>query len=296
MIQSDVIDSLLHAPGSEVVAEQLVEWADTTRAEIVRGDMTIGILTPETVAKIPVAYETAAAHGKLTAWLKLARWQARPEFGAANMAAADKALTKALEGHVPGAEMEFVKLIWFYKRDSATNDEQLRAYQMVSAICDVNENDPEAQYLRGLLTSHGFGTAASPEQAFKMLQTAANLGNIDAMFELSIYFAKGTGVAQDTTASLKILQSAAEGGHSRAMYNLGAYFASGKLLPKSIPEAINWYEQAASAGNPSALVGLAAIYATGDGIEANVEYARECLEQADYLGLDVSNARSILGL
>src|SRR5262249_6671278 len=74
------IDSLLKAKPSRAVARKLVEWAATTRQKIVRGDMMLGILNPEEVAKIPVAYRTAAQHGEPDAWLQLAWWHAQPQF------------------------------------------------------------------------------------------------------------------------------------------------------------------------------------------------------------------------
>ena len=80
------------------------------------------------------------------------------------------------------------------------------------------------------------------------------------------------------------------------MYNLGAFYAVGRGVRKSIPKALEWYERAAEAGNPSALVGLAAIYATGDDVEVDFDYARERLDEAEYLGMDVDHLRERFGL
>src|SRR5690242_3755654 len=75
MSKSAVIGTLLRAKPSPAVARQLVEWASDTRNRIARGDMVIGILTPEEVSKIPAAYR-AAAQGEPNAWLALA-WKLR---------------------------------------------------------------------------------------------------------------------------------------------------------------------------------------------------------------------------
>lgn len=69
MSESLEIDVLLQSEPSPTVAEQLVAWADRTRKQIARGDMMLGILTIDDIAKIPVAYQTAAQQGEANAWV-----------------------------------------------------------------------------------------------------------------------------------------------------------------------------------------------------------------------------------
>lgn len=78
MSESLDIDALLQSQPSTTVAKQLVAWADRTRTQIARGDMMLGILTIDDVAKIPVAYQTAAQQGESSAWVTLAWWFGRP--------------------------------------------------------------------------------------------------------------------------------------------------------------------------------------------------------------------------
>jgi uncharacterized protein len=290
------IDTLLKAKPSHSVARQLVEWAADARNRIARGDMIIGILTPDEVQKIPVAYRAAALHGETNAWVTLAWWHAHPQFGKPDLEAAEQALKAAIDGKVPSAPLELVKIRWFFKRETATANEKKEAYRIVSGIVESDPNNAESIYFLALLTTHGFGIAASAKAGFLLQQKAAALGSADAMFELYIHYANGIGVAADDPLALDACRRAAEAGHSRAMYNLGAYSASGRGMPKSIPEALKLYERAADAGNPSAMLGLAVIYATGDGVEKNLEYAEQLFDQADYCGLDVSQVRKQVGL
>jgi TPR repeat protein len=290
------INKLLKAAPSKNVAEQLVEWADATRQKIARGDMMMGILTAQEVAKIPLAYRTAAQHGDANAWIKLAWWCAFPQYGEPDVESAEDALQQAIEVKAAGAELELVKIRWFFKRQTATAAERQQAFQLASSIAASNPGDAEALYFLALLTTHGFGVEPSPENGFELQNRAADLGNADAKFELYVHYIQGLGVPKDEGGALNACRRAAEAGHSRAMYNLGAYNASGSGMPKNIPEAIKWYESAANAGNPSAMVGLAAIYGAGDGVEANREYAKQLLDQAEYCGLDVSGVRKTLGL
>ena len=290
------IDALLKAKPSPEVARQLVEWAASTRNRIARGDMMLGILTAEEVAKIPLAYRAAAQQGDSDAWTALAWWHANPQFGKPDLEAAEQALKAAIDADVSNARLELVKIRWFFKRDTATANEKKEAYRFVSDIVEADPKNAEAIYFLALVTTHGFGVVASPNEGFTLQQKSADLGNVDAMFELYIHHATGLGVVASETAALDACRRAAEAGQSRAMYNIGAFNASGRGMPKNIPEAIKWYERAADAGNPSAMVGLAVIYAMGDGVEPDKEYAEQLFDQAAFCGLDVSRVRKQVGL
>lgn len=296
MSDSSDIDALLQAPASLAVAEQLVAWADTTRTQIARGDMMLGILTIERATKIPIAYKTAAEQGLSSAWVTLAWWYAYPDFGEPDLSAAEEAMGTAVAANVDNAQLELARLRWFFQRETATEPEQQQAFQYVSESVASIPDNAEAVYLLALLTTHGFGVAASPEAGFELQQRAADLGNLDALFEIYVHYANGLGVPVDEERAFAACQRAAEAEHPRAMYNLGAFHATGRGTPRNMTEAVKWYERAADVGNPSAMAGLAMIFATGDGIEPDREYARELFDQADYCGLDVSHLREQVGL
>jgi TPR repeat protein len=296
MTNKSDIDILLEAQPSDTIARQLVVWAGYTRDRIARGDLMLGLLSIDEVTKIPTAYQTAAEHGDSNAWIMLAWWYALPDVGKSDPQRAEAALQKALDANVENAQLELVKIRWFFKRDTATKSEQKQAYQLVSGIVKSDPANAEAIYFLALLTTHGFGVDASPETGFQLQLKSADLGCAHAMFELFVHYSIGLGVAADEQAAYKACQRAAEAGHSRAMYNLGAFNASGRGMPKNISEAIKWYERAADLGNPSAMAMLAVIYATGDGVEPDREYAAQLFDQADYEGFDVSKLRQQVGL
>lgn len=290
------IDALLQSTPSPEVAAQLIAWANETRNRIARGDMMIGILSIEDVARIPEVYRKAAECSQHSSWVTLAWWHAGPDYGEPDLAASETAIRNAIEANVENAKFELARIRWFRKRESATETEQEEAYRLTSEIVRFEPENADAIYLLALLQTHGFGVEASPETGLELQQRAADLGNSDAMFEISLHYAFGLGVDVDEEASLKACQRAAKAGHPRAMYNMGAFNASGSGMPKNIPEAIKWYERAADEGNPLAMAGLAAIYAMGDGVEKDLEYAEQMLDQADYLGLDVRELREQCGL
>ena len=241
------IDELLQQPGSIKVAQQLNDWADSVRNQIARGDMMLGILSVEDVAKIPTAYERAAEYGLSIARLKLAWWHAMPEFGDQNMANAESVLEAAVDDEVDGATLELIKLRWFFMRESASEDKRVHTFQLAQSLGDQSD-DGEVLYFLALLTTHGFGTSASPDVGFELQQQAADLGNTDAMFELYIHHANGLGTKPDKKLAFAACERAAEAGHHRAMYNLGAFNATGRGTSRDMRKAVEWYERAADAG------------------------------------------------
>jgi hypothetical protein len=109
---------------------------------------------------------------------------------------------------------------------------------------------------------------------------AAERGDLDAQFELYIYYAQGLGVAVDPAASQKWLERAAEGNHPRALYNVGAAYASGQRGEPDMKKAATYYERAAEHGNARAAATLGVMILSGD-IEGTQERAIEWLDQAD---------------
>jgi TPR repeat protein len=286
------IKERLAAARTESDGRELVEWADETARQIARGDMMIGIVSVDEASKIPAAYRLAAELGVATAWLKLAWWSVAPLYGDTFFAAANDALARAVAADVTGAKLDAVKIRWHYLRDDLQEEERHQTFQYASDL--AKSGIAEALYYVGLLTCGGFGTKADPAAAFQIQNQAADLGNSDAMFEIYVHYANGLGVPRDQQAAFAANKRAAEAGHSRAAYNLGAFFATGHLVPKDMTESVKWYERAADAGNAQAMANLALIYGTGDGVAKDLAYAEQLLDQADYLGLDVSPAREIL--
>lgn len=290
------LDILLAKPQTENEAIQLCAWAAQVRSRISRGDLLLGILSIYEINKIPLAYEMAAKCGKGDAWLLLSNWYLYPEWGDCKVEQAEIAISHAIELGVNRAAFQLAKLVWYFKRESATENEKASIFEFLSHGLKLNPEDADFLYLLGLLTCAGFGTKASPKIARELHELASNLGNSDAMFELSLYNFQGIGTKKDHKKALSLCFAAANVGQVRAMYNLGAFYATGKYLKKNSGEALRWYERSAEGGNTSGMIAAAVMYAAGDGTERNDDLAIEWLNQAEIRGIDISRIRAQLGL
>lgn len=90
--------------------------------------------------------------------------------------------------------------------------------------------DAYAMYSLGYCLLHGQGCAASTQTArsgVRWLRKSAELGHVDAKYELGRAYLQGTGVATNPQQALKWLRSAAQLGHAAAQAELARLTANG---------------------------------------------------------------------
>lgn len=75
---------------------------------------------------------------------------------------------------------------------------------------------PRASYLLAKMYQQGLGKAASAENAFELLKQAADLGEVDAYFDLYLAYKDGNGVRKNKKSATKYLNLAKEHHHLEA--------------------------------------------------------------------------------
>jgi TPR repeat protein len=83
----------------------------------------------------------------------------------------------------------------------------------------VKANDPAALFKRGVKCHK----EEDFEGAFEYFTKAAELGEIDAHYNLSFLYREGKGVEKDMKKCVYHLEEASIGGHAGARYNLGVH-------------------------------------------------------------------------
>ena len=84
------------------------------------------------------------------------------------------------------------------------------------------------------------------------LQSAAEKGDVSAMYELGNVYEGGGGVTQDHAQARRWYQKAADAGNAGAMYSLGNLYEEGQGVTQDHAQARRWYQKAADAGNTTA--------------------------------------------
>ena len=102
--------------------------------------------------------------------------------------------------------------------------------------------------LVGTLHAATSSDKARPEASH--FQKAAQAGDPEAMYKLSICYRDGLGVPRSRAESLVWCRKAAAKGYSKAIYNLGVAYLNGLGVAKDEKQAVEWFRQAAVNGFP----------------------------------------------
>ena len=96
-----------------------------------------------------------------------------------------------------------------------------------------------------------WGDTPTPEQIAEWKEAAEN-GNVDAQYNLSVMYEYGRGVPEDDKEALKWLMKSAEQGNPLAQFKLGYWYYVGQGVPKDFKESAKWWLIAAANGDEDA--------------------------------------------
>jgi uncharacterized protein len=119
------------------------------------------------------------------------------------------------------------------------------------------KNDPNAQFLLGMLYDSGKGVAQDQTAAASWYRRAAKQNHVLAQLFLGILFYSGQGVKQDYVEAGRWFQTPAESGNDQAQFYLGSMYANGTGVKKDDSEAVRWLTKSAAQRNTRAMGMLA---------------------------------------
>ncbi|MBD5785728.1 sel1 repeat family protein [Cellulosimicrobium terreum] len=163
------------------------------------------------------------------------------------------------------------------------------ADEVAARVDRLAEDDPDgsAHVLRGWMRYAGYGYPKDAAASVRDHEVAAERGDADALFELSVLTATGQGVAADPQRSRHHLERAAAAGHPRALYNLAAQHATGDGRPHDSQRALALYVQAGEKGHGRASFTAGVMTLIGDGAQPDAVRAGALLRAAQDQGVDV---------
>ncbi|MHB1214628.1 MAG: tetratricopeptide repeat protein [Thiobacillus sp.] len=119
----------------------------------------------------------------------------------------------------------------------ARNDRQAAHWLGLAA----QANHPRAQYMLGILYSHGWGVSRDSAQAVDWFSRSARNGYGPACYHLGWMYHKGDGVPRDDAAAQHLLEQAAAQGMAAAHLVLGRFYERGEGVPPDGGQALKWY-------------------------------------------------------
>jgi len=194
--------------------------------------------------------------------------------GDKNPAEASRLFQKAAEGGYAEAQASFGELFDEYtgKKQAGPKDFG-RAQQWYQKAAEQGHG--RALYRLGLIHLDGKGVAKNPTEAVKYLQLALKAGTDDflkgVLNDLGYVYEKGQGVKADLKEAMKNYQAAADLGSMEAQYNLGSI----SLEKNNEKDAYKWYVMAAKQGHAQAQNNLGAFHAQGKTVKKNLDEAEK---------------------
>ena len=129
-----------------------------------------------------------------------------------------------------------------------------------------------------------FGLEKNEELGMDLLQKAAEAGDSNALFSLSLCYSQGKYLEQDDEqAFMLLLQSVEQEANANKVQKLADMYRDGKGVEQDCEKAAQYYQWASDNGSFAAASHLALLYHEGKGVEQNDEMASRLIEHSQEL-------------
>ncbi|CAM3382408.1 tetratricopeptide repeat protein [Stackebrandtia soli] len=290
------LTKLLANPDSS--GPDLLAAARELRESFVRSEHLIGLLPGDAPQVMVAGFERAANAGEVQAWENLGmvyQYGAAPwaPYPTPDVAAAIRAYQRGDALGDRSSALGWIRAAYFAR----SLEHATAASARVDELLAESPGDGGLLLLRGYFAHQGFGVPQDAAAAARWHHQAAEAGDADAAFELSVLYAAGDGVGEDAAESDRWTRRAAELGSPRAMANLGGMYATGRGVALDARVALDWYAKAADLGHMRAAFTAGVMCLTGDGgLPVDEQRASAFFSLADELGFDVDGTHDALGI
>jgi len=152
-----------------------------------------------------------------------------------------------------------------YREGFGVERDPVKAFQWCSAAAK-HKDQPEATFELAMMYSHGLGVKQCKATAVLLLNVAGKQDHSLALFKLAEHFFE---VAENDSCLKKGFDAcyrSAELGLIEAQFNLGVMFEDGLGTKQNFKEAATWYHRAATSGDERAMNNLGDMYWHGKGV------------------------------
>ena len=118
----------------------------------------------------------------------------------------------------------------------------------------------------------------------RLLKSAADRNNLDAMHRLGVILVNGKVVDKDIPEAVHLLTKASEAEHAPAMVDLAVMYNQGIGVQANPAKAAFWSKRAADLGNPTGMVNLGYLHEHGRGVEQSLTAAVTLYRRAADMG------------
>jgi TPR repeat protein len=124
------------------------------------------------------------------------------------------------------------------------------------------------------------------DKAFQLYLKSAQLGNLQSMLKLAVYYYYGDGAPKDPSEAIKWYNKAADAGSSQAQDFIGNCYLNGIVISQNYQEAIRYFNRAAQQNNIDAINNLGILYMNGVGVSRDLKEAEKWFSKGAGFGDD----------
>ena len=151
------------------------------------------------------------------------------------------------------------------------------------------QNDGAAYFEAGLSVLQGKVHKLTAPQGWGLLSKSSELGYAHAKYFMALLYVNGTATGKpDYAGALPLMQAAADLGHVDALFQTGNFYAAGLGTKKDAKTAFGYYAKAAERGHVYAAYLAAYMANDGDGVKADhalaYRLARNLADQGEVVG------------
>jgi TPR repeat protein len=148
----------------------------------------------------------------------------------------------------------------------------------------AQQGDADSQFILSILYMQGEGIEKNYEEGFKWCSKASEQGEANSQYLMGGLYREDNDkiivVSKDNKEAIRWYKKSAENRCEEAQDELGDIYYNGELVEKDYKEAIRWYRKAAEQGNKNSQFRLGYIYKNGLGIEKDYKEAFKWYKKA----------------
>lgn len=149
----------------------------------------------------------------------------------------------------------------------------------------ADKEEPHAMFVLHQCYRDGLGVKIDKKKAFELCSKAAELGDIDALNDMGIWYENGYDTIKKNYAeALKWYLKAAEAGNSLGWLNAGYAYTNGRGTKPDQDKAYECYKKSADMGNEGGICSVGWCYREGTGVKKDLSKAFKYLCTAALLG------------
>lgn len=186
-------------------------------------------------------------------------------------------------GH--GVQADYVKAVQWYEKAALQENADAQFYlgELFYMGRGINKDQKKAFEWFEKAAAQGHDRAKEASKMFQKIASlvrSANMGDVQAQYDLGKLYYNGDGVDRDYVAAHGWFELAADQGNADAQYHLGVQYHLGQGIKIDYVKAFEWYEKAALQGNIEAQFCLGELLYMAKGVEKSFKKAHEWLEKA----------------